>query len=463
MEELNMKKAWILPLLALETLACSGVFGQGDPIDQNSVKRDHYDVVLSSAFGSGLDPGDGVDMSDPYNPHRAPFAPFHSPVQQSVAARQMSSDDITSGIISATSSYYDDLTIEDEAHLLSTNFKASYMFTSASAAYQRTQQSRKTGRAVYFIYTIGGQSAPVEPSNIKWTNTDLSGINKVVDRNLMLRQFLANFGSHYVTSVQYGARISIRAQMNTLDEAKQQSLSGKIQAAFGALSGGGSLSTADSQALSSQGISITAEIASGGIVPSRALVMTSFDEIASFLSDFRAGKVRLLSGPISAELQSYWSTIDSATFPNIYDALAPSTIPASPPAPFGVPAGTIVAWFPKAGDIVQVGNENKILAPIGWLICDGTQGTPDLQDKWLAGTVKPSEIRTSLGSDTHIHEVKGTTNSGDGFLPWNQPAPGHQFQTQGGQTFTQKYSFHTWSETGSSIPPSIKVVFIMKE
>jgi hypothetical protein len=312
--------------------------------------------------------------------------------------------------------------------------------------------------------STGGLTAKRHVANSAIRNTLSSGqgtsINKLADKNLMLRQFISNYGSHYVLSVQYGARISIRAQLNTLDVSRQQSLSGKIQAAFGALTAGGGLSTQESNSLKSEDIAITAEITAGGVVPNRPVVLTSFDQVAAFLSDFRTGKVTLLSGPISAKLQNYWSTIDSTTLPNISSALAPATGPERSPTPFGVPAGTVIALFPKAGDIVQVGAESRILAPAGWLVCDGTKGTPDLRGKWLTGTVNPSEVRGQVGAAEHSHKVNGTTNVGDGFLPF---VPGHQFQTQGSQTASQKYSFTTTSASASNLPPSVRVVYIMKE
>lgn len=40
-----------------------------------------------------------------------------------------------------------------------------------------------------------------------------------------------------------------------------------------------------------------------------------------------------------------------------------------------VPKGTIVAWYPQDG----------VNVPDGWAICDGTNGTPDLQGRFILG------------------------------------------------------------------------------
>jgi hypothetical protein len=459
--ELKLGVTLLLMLVASGLLASSASGQQlaGDPLDLNSVKQDFYEIVLSSAMGGGLQPGDGVNMTDPFNPRQTPFSPFHTDAPTNLSSRQISSADISNQVISIYSTYYDSLSVEEEAHLLSANFKASYGLASAEAAYQQTQTSRKTGKAVYFIYQIGGWSVPVNSAHISWNGTDLTAINSVADRNLMLRQFISNYGSHYVLSIVYGARIAIRAQMNTLDTSKQQSLSVQIHASLGALAAGGGISTEDRAALSSSNVSITAEIAAGGITPSRQLVMTSFDQISKFLSDFNAGTITLTSGPISAKVQSYWPTLASTNYSNIADALAPATGPEHSPAPFGVPSGTITAWAPKAGDIQSVGGATRILAPVGWLICDGTNGTPDLREKYLIGTTA-NDVLTQVGAPTHTHSVTGTTNVGNGHVGW---VPNTQFETHGGDTFSQTYTFTTTTDPASSLPPSVRVVFIMKQ
>lgn len=47
---------------------------------------------------------------------------------------------------------------------------------------------------------------------------------------------------------------------------------------------------------------------------------------------------------------------------------------------YGVPGGTIIAWYPKK----DADGQYKI--PKGWLVCDGNNGTPDLRDKFIMGS-----------------------------------------------------------------------------
>ncbi|MBM4764714.1 hypothetical protein [Bacillus sp. B15-48] len=56
---------------------------------------------------------------------------------------------------------------------------------------------------------------------------------------------------------------------------------------------------------------------------------------------------------------------------------------------FFVPSGIIVMWS---------GSINNI--PKDWLLCDGTNGTPDLRDRFIMGTVSDSEIGDTGGSNS---------------------------------------------------------------
>lgn len=49
--------------------------------------------------------------------------------------------------------------------------------------------------------------------------------------------------------------------------------------------------------------------------------------------------------------------------------------------------------------------------PSGWLLCDGTNGTPDLQDYYIKVTATGSEVGDSGGSNTHSHSSNSHTHS----------------------------------------------------
>jgi hypothetical protein len=88
---------------------------------------------------------------------------------------------LSSNLINSTSSYHDDLSVQSESQFLSAYFRASYMFASAEAALQKSEESRRTGRAVYFIYSIGGWTIPVKSSALNWSNVNLAQVESEQD------------------------------------------------------------------------------------------------------------------------------------------------------------------------------------------------------------------------------------------------------------------------------------------
>ncbi|HEV2733563.1 MAG TPA: hypothetical protein VGV85_01955, partial [Longimicrobiaceae bacterium] len=65
-----------------------------------------------------------------------------------------------------------------------------------------------------------------------------------------------------------------------------------------------------------------------------------------------------------------------------------------------VPAGTILVWSGALSDI-----------PAGWALCDGTNGTPDLRDRFVMGAAGGAQPGHSGDADTHTHPVTITINA----------------------------------------------------
>lgn len=73
-----------------------------------------------------------------------------------------------------------------------------------------------------------------------------------------------------------------------------------------------------------------------------------------------------------------------------------------------IPSGVVVSWY---GDKANV--------PSGWAICDGTNGTPDLRDRFIVGAGNSYSLKATGGANTvsltadqngpHTHS--GTTSS----------------------------------------------------
>lgn len=61
------------------------------------------------------------------------------------------------------------------------------------------------------------------------------------------------------------------------------------------------------------------------------------------------------------------------------------------------PIGTIIFW------------ENTTI-PSGWQICNGTGGTPNLVDKFVAGASVDGDVGYSAGASTHTHTTPSTSS-----------------------------------------------------
>ena len=103
-------------------------------------------------------------------------------------------------------------------------------------------------------------------------------------------------------------------------------------------------------------------------------------------------------------LQSIGVTATTAEI-NTLDGIAPTG------AGFGfVPQGGIIMW---SGSIASI--------PSGWNLCDGTNGTPDLRDRFVVGAGNTYAVDETGGANTvalaeanlaaHTHSVSGTTAS----------------------------------------------------
>ena len=64
----------------------------------------------------------------------------------------------------------------------------------------------------------------------------------------------------------------------------------------------------------------------------------------------------------------------------------------SPYAFNGVPKGAVIMW---SGSLATI--------PSGWSLCDGSNGTPDLRDRFVLGAGGQSPVAGSGGSTTHSH------------------------------------------------------------
>jgi microcystin-dependent protein len=124
------------------------------------------------------------------------------------------------------------------------------------------------------------------------------------------------------------------------------------------------------------------------------------------------------------------------TLDNIYPIL--QNAPASAPA---VPTGSILLWSGSTGSV-----------PAGWLLCDGTSGTPDLRDRFIIGAGNTYAVNATGGTAdavvvSHNHTATSTSVVTD-------PGHNHTYTSSGGAALPNGFASGTSSssfDTGSNV------------
>jgi len=154
-------------------------------------------------------------------------------------------------------------------------------------------------------------------------------------------------------------------------------------------------------------------------------------------------------------------------------------------AVFAVPTGGIIMW---SGSIASI--------PTGWLLCNGSSGTPDLRDRFVTGAGSTYAVASTGGSanaivGNHYHGVTGSTNiqsndhrhgpnSGEYIMGNDGGNPGlasgglytstYGSNQTGFQSADHTHSFgvnsgdanNAQSVTNANLPPYYALAFIMK-
>lgn len=108
-------------------------------------------------------------------------------------------------------------------------------------------------------------------------------------------------------------------------------------------------------------------------------------------------------------------------------------------------SGMIIMWSGLISDV-----------PKGWSICDGTNGTPDLRQKFVRGA--SGEIGAAGGSVSHSHTMDYAIGCATGSL----------YVVNGGCSCLVAAQGHTHSmyvnaQSSSNIPPYYELIFIRKD
>lgn len=105
----------------------------------------------------------------------------------------------------------------------------------------------------------------------------------------------------------------------------------------------------------------------------------------------------------------------------------------------------IVMW---SGSIVSI--------PSGWVLCDGTNGTPDLRDRFIVGAGGTYSPGQTGGAITHTHQFT---------LPDHYHSIPAGTNVESGEVVSENTETATVSGTSGSadhLPPYLALAFIMK-
>ena len=174
-------------------------------------------------------------------------------------------------------------------------------------------------------------------------------------------------------------------------------------------------------------------------------------ESASYISDLNS------SNPLSTDTVSQADDhlrlikkVLKDTFPNLNAAV--TSTPAQLNMP--VPTGLIAMW-------------SGVTAPTGWKLCDGTNGTPDLRDRFIVGAGTSYAIGATGGANTvtlnesqipsHTHSISATSSGAGGHshsISISDPGHGHTYGRAGG-IYGNGFAFQDQSLNGTGYTTNI--------
>lgn len=143
----------------------------------------------------------------------------------------------------------------------------------------------------------------------------------------------------------------------------------------------------------------------------------------------------------------------------------------------GTPTWTTLTTFVSGMIMLWSGSEASI--PAGWLLCDGTNSTPNLQNRFVVGAGDTYAVGANGGSAdavvvSHTHTATVTDPSHVHTIPYQSTVPGVSYgsSTTGSSAGTQTQSAVTGitvansttgvSGTNANLPPYYALCYIMK-
>ena len=121
--------------------------------------------------------------------------------------------------------------------------------------------------------------------------------------------------------------------------------------------------------------------------------------------------------------------------------------------PMANPIGTITMWSGLLADI-----------PVGWQLCDGTNGTPDLRYRFILPTAPGAEPGVTGGSWSHTHNFSAAAHDHSITTQVDVAAGGDHvcWQTMSDSQKVNASIASGTTDGGSFSPPSYTLALIMR-
>lgn len=163
---------------------------------------------------------------------------------------------------------------------------------------------------------------------------------------------------------------------------------------------------------------------------------------------------------VSTTVPQDWTNLVARDLPT--SSVSGTIVGSSVPAPGSaqnesLPAGSIVIW---SGTVVSI--------PAGWQLCDGTNGTPDLRDRFVAGARQDvsGTAMTSItglltkagGSVSHVHSFSATAQAN----PSAHLAVRNDYQNVAVSDSSHTHQVSGITDSANNLPPYYALAFIMK-
>lgn len=181
------------------------IAGTRVPDNPYYITKPYYQIHLSRRDkGSNFDVGVGVDMSNPMKPIMVPTGPFRQIPTANLGDTPLDKALVADSINEAVFTYNDDATESEEADILTGYFKMAHPYVDAQAALKSVRDQREKSRSIYVLITYFGETRAVDKNMLEWKEDICS--EKLKNDDERLKQFIMDYGSHYISSITYGFR-----------------------------------------------------------------------------------------------------------------------------------------------------------------------------------------------------------------------------------------------------------------